>query len=183
MTVKTRLVVSTVLVLALALTGLVTAVTVLTTNQAREDGLRYARSLTAAEVETIGSDLTRQMATAQLLARTLGAMVGTAQGNRALADAVERDLLAADRSLLGVWSAFEPGAFDGRDAQFVGQPATDAAGRYISYWFRDGAAISVTPLVDYETPGAGDYYLLPRNSGTTSLSSPTATRWPASRFS
>ena len=165
MTVKTRLVVSTVLVLALALTGLVTAVTVLTTNQAREDGLRYARSLTAAEVETIGSDLTRQMATAQLLARTLGAMVGTAQGNRALADAVERDLLAADRSLLGVWSAFEPGAFDGRDAQFVGQPATDAAGRYISYWFRDGAAISVTPLVDYETPGAGDYYLLPRNSG------------------
>ena len=40
-------------------------------------------------------------------------------------------------------------------------PSSDASGRYIPYWFRDGATISVTALVDYETPGTGDYYLLP----------------------
>ena len=40
MSVKTRLVVSTVAVLAVVLAGLATVVTMLTTAQAREDGLR-----------------------------------------------------------------------------------------------------------------------------------------------
>ncbi len=78
---------------------------------------------------------------------------------------MQAELLAADPSLLGVWAAFEPNAFDGRDATHVTDPTSDATGRYISYWFRDGAATSVTALVDYETPVAGDYYLLPRDEG------------------
>jgi methyl-accepting chemotaxis protein len=36
----------------------------------------------------------------------------------------------------------------------------------VSYWFRDGDTISVSPLVDYETPDLGDYYLMSRDSGT-----------------
>jgi methyl-accepting chemotaxis protein len=166
MTVKMRLVVSIALVLAVTLAGLVTVVTVLTSNQAKDDGLRYARSLALSQVAQVETDLARQMNTAQTLARTLGVLAGARQGNRAAADAIEHDIVAGDASLLAAWSAFEPNAFDGQDRRHVTDPTSDATGRYVSYWFRDGDTISVSALVDYETPGAGDYYLMSRNGGT-----------------
>jgi methyl-accepting chemotaxis protein len=166
MTVKMRLVVSIAAVLAVTLAGLVTVVTVLTSNQAQDDGQRYARSLALAEVAQVETDLARQMNTAQTLARTLGVMAYERQGNRLVADAIEHDIAAGDPSLLAAWSAFEPDAFDGQDGLHVTDARSDATGRYVSYWFRDGDTISASPLVDYETPGAGDYYLMSRDSGT-----------------
>jgi methyl-accepting chemotaxis protein len=78
---------------------------------------------------------------------------------------VEHQLVAANPSILAAWSIFEPQAFDGRDALHVTDPRSDASGRYLSYWYRDGDVVTVTPLTDYDKPGAGDYYLRPRNSG------------------
>jgi methyl-accepting chemotaxis protein len=165
MSVKARLVLSIAVVLAVALGGLVAVIATLTTNQAQADGLRYASSLASRHAEELGAGITRQRAAAQNLADMLGVLAGGRSGNRTFADRVEREMLVADPSLLGVWSAFEPDAFDGQDAGHVGSPTTDATGRYISYWFRDGGTVSVAPLVDYTVPGAGDYYLLPRDSG------------------
>jgi methyl-accepting chemotaxis protein len=166
MTVKIRLVVSIAVVLAVALGGLAAVVSTLTANQAREDGLRYAAALAGAQAQEIESGLTRQLATAQNLARTLGVMATGRRGDRPVVDQVEHDLLAADPTLLGVWSVFEPNAFDGRDALNVGNPTSDASGRYLSYWYRDGGQIAVTPIAGYEEPGVGDFYLLPRDRNT-----------------
>jgi methyl-accepting chemotaxis protein len=174
MTVKMRLVASIAAVLAVTLAGLVTVVTVLTSNQAQDDGLRYARSLALSQVAQVETGLARQMNTAQTLARALGVMANGRQGDRAVADAIEREIVAADESLVGAWSAFEPNAFDGQDRLHVTDPTSDPTGRYVSYWFRDGDAVAVTPLVDYETPGAGDYYLMSRNSGTDVAMEPYA---------
>jgi methyl-accepting chemotaxis protein len=165
MSVKTRLVVSTTVVIAVTLTVLVAVITTLTVDQARADGQRYATSLAASQAQEVETGITRQMGTALNLSRVLGTMVAVGRADRPLADVIERDQLAADETLLGVWSAFEPQAFDGQDAAHTTDPASDASGRYVSYWFRDGDTIAVGPLVDYGTPGAGDYYLLPRDSG------------------
>jgi methyl-accepting chemotaxis protein len=165
MSVKTRLVVSTAAVIAVALAVLTAVIATLTSNQAQADGERYAASLAGSEATEVGAGISRQMGTALSLSRVLGTTVIAHRGDRALADVIERDMLHDDRTLLGVWSGFEPNAFDGRDAAYVGSPNTDATGRYVSYWFRDGDKISVTPLTDYETPGAGDYYLLARDKG------------------
>ena len=165
MTIKTRLVVSTVAVLALALAGLATVVSVLSIGHSREDGLSYAQSLAAAEAEEVEGDLQRQLGTANTLADHLSAMVATRQANRSLADVMERTTLEADPTLLGIWSVFEPNAFDGLDSRFVGHPTSDATGRYLSYWYRDGASVDVAPIEGYEEPGVGDFYLLARDGG------------------
>jgi methyl-accepting chemotaxis protein len=163
--VKTRLVVSTAVVLAVALSGLVAVITTLTTNQAREDGMRYATSLASAEAHDVETGIVRQMESARTLGQALGVQATGQRGDREFADGLEKALVVADPTILGAWSAFEPDAFDGRDADHVDDPTTDATGRYLSYWFRDGAAVSVTPLLDYDKPGAGDYYLVPRDKG------------------
>ncbi|SHN74501.1 methyl-accepting chemotaxis sensory transducer with Cache sensor [Geodermatophilus obscurus] len=172
MSVKTRLVVSTVAVVAVVLAGLATVVTMLTTAQAREDGLRYAQNLATAQAEEVQVGLTRQLGTAQVLAGSLSAMVATGKADRALADAVERRLLEDDPTLLGTWSVFEPNAFDLADALHAGRAPSDASGRYLSYWYRDGASIGVTPIAGYTEPGTGDFYLLARDRGVDVTTEP-----------
>ena len=165
MSVKTRLVVSIVTVLAVALGGLVAVIATLAAGQAQRDGLRNATAVAVEQARRVEADLGRQRGTAESLAQALAAQTEGRAGDRAYADALQVRLLAADPALLGVWTAFEPQAFDGSDRTFAGTTGTDASGRYIPYWYRDGDAIEVTALLDYETPGAGDYYLLPRDTG------------------
>jgi methyl-accepting chemotaxis protein len=163
--IKTRLVVSIVAVLAVALAGLATVITMVTTDQARADGERYAGSLAQSEAREVEAGLTRQLHTAETLSTMLSDLISSGRADRSFADAVERDLLIADPSLLAVWSGFEPDAFDGADARHRTDPTSDASGRYVSYWARQGADVTVAPLVDYTVPGTGDFYVLPLAAG------------------
>jgi methyl-accepting chemotaxis protein len=74
-----------------------------------------------------------------------------------------KDFIEHNTNFLAVYVAFEPNAFDGRDAEFVSQPGHDATGRFIPYWTRDERGTGfLEPLTDYEIEGAGDYYQLPK---------------------
>ncbi|MBN2887115.1 MAG: cache domain-containing protein, partial [Chromatiaceae bacterium] len=88
-------------------------------------------------------------------------------------DLILRSVLRENPGFLAVYTAWEPNAFDGRDSDFVNAPGSDASGRFISYWSRGASgAIELEPLVDYETPGAGDYYMLPKQRGLEQLINP-----------
>ena len=73
---------------------------------------------------------------------------------------------------IGVSSGWEPNAFDGKDVDYVGTPAHDASGRFVPYVYRAGSEIKTEALVDYDKPGAGDYYQLPVKTGKTVLMEP-----------
>ena len=85
--------------------------------------------------------------------------------DRAVLDSVTREVLDSNSELLGAWSGWEPNALDGRDTEFAGTEGNDATGRYVPYWNRGSGKIIREILVDYDKPGAGDYYLLPKQSG------------------
>jgi methyl-accepting chemotaxis protein len=77
-----------------------------------------------------------------------------------------RKVLESNPDFLGISTGWEPNAFDGKDADFVDTPLHDSTGRLIPYWVRDSKGeISSTALVDYETEGAGEYYLCPKRTG------------------
>ncbi|HMQ56631.1 MAG TPA: methyl-accepting chemotaxis protein, partial [Anaerolineae bacterium] len=84
-----------------------------------------------------------------------------------------RTVLTNNPQFVGVYTAWEPNTFDGQDAQYVGTTGHDETGRFIPYWSRDvQGQIMVEPLVDYESPGPGDYYLIPKNSQREALIEP-----------
>lgn len=71
--------------------------------------------------------------------------------------------LAAHPQFLSMSMAFEPNAFDHQDAAFAGQSGEDPAGRFARYVDRDASGKPALHLLtDLETPGSGDYYLLPK---------------------
>ena len=82
--------------------------------------------------------------------------------DRAVYDAVLRDLLRANPDVLATWTGWEPNALDGRDGAFAGTDSSDASGRFLPYWNRGGGAIKREVLTGYETEADGAYYLLPK---------------------
>ncbi len=114
-----------------------------------------------------GRDLASSMA--ELLATLSQAGVK----DRDLINKILKDQLQARPNTLALWTAWEPNALDGRDAEFVNRkPDHDATGRYIPYWVRSGDKIIVEPLVDYDKPGAGDYYLLTKKNNPLTFLEP-----------
>ncbi|WP_343043886.1 methyl-accepting chemotaxis protein [Marichromatium bheemlicum] len=76
-----------------------------------------------------------------------------------------RAVLLEHPDYLGVYTAWEPDAFDGADARYANTANHDASGRFIPYWSIDAAGTpKVEAQVDYEIEGKGDFYLIPRRT-------------------
>ena len=92
---------------------------------------------------------------------------------REQANAILNEVLTSNPDFLGVYTAWEPNAFDGLDSQFINTSGTDESGRFIPYWVRGGdGKIKMDPLVDYETEGAGEYYLCSKRTKNECLIDP-----------
>ncbi|OQY13332.1 MAG: hypothetical protein B6I31_01365, partial [Desulfobacteraceae bacterium 4572_19] len=83
-----------------------------------------------------------------------------------------KQLLERNPDFIGTWTCWEPDAFDKNDKEFINADGHDNTGRFVPYWSRSGDKAVVEPLVDYNTPGAGDYYLLSKNTGKETILDP-----------
>ncbi len=82
-------------------------------------------------------------------------------------------MLEAHPDLLGTYTLWEPNAFDGKDTEHANRsPYDDETGRLIPYAVRTGGVIEVLPIESYETPGDGDFYLLPKQTKKVTLMEP-----------
>ncbi|MGE7219061.1 methyl-accepting chemotaxis protein [Priestia koreensis] len=72
--------------------------------------------------------------------------------------------LKSTPQLLGLYTIWEPNAFDGKDKQYVNKEGYDATGRLLPYVVRSGDKITVTPLHNYDKEGEGDWYLVPKDT-------------------
>ena len=107
---------------------------------------------------------------------TMQAMAADRAGDRVTADRMLSEIQSASAGTLGVWTGWEPNAFDGRDSDFANKGGhTDSTGRYIPY-ATSGAngKINFDPLIGYELAGDGDYYRLARNAGKPVILEPFA---------
>ncbi|WP_439814457.1 methyl-accepting chemotaxis protein [Zavarzinia sp. CC-PAN008] len=93
------------------------------------------------------------------------------------------DAVAANPQYLAIWTAWEPNALDGRDLSnvngdgkglFPGAKVHDRTGRFVPYVFHTPNGQDSAPLVDYDKPGAGDYYILAQRSGKQQIIEPYA---------
>ncbi|GAA4982626.1 methyl-accepting chemotaxis protein [Kineococcus glutinatus] len=173
LTLKLRMALSVVLVLAVTMTALVWAIASRSSASARESGLRTAELTATGEAAQAQDTLDGALRTTRTLAAALTALHDTG-GTRAQADALLQRVLADNPGLVGTWTGWEPDAFDGRDAEHAGTSGHDATGRYVPYWYRTGAGIALTPLTGYDEAGAGDYYLIARTTGEEKVLEPYA---------
>jgi len=123
---------------------------------ARETALHHANTIKT----MIGVALDSAKTTANIFEAMINQKINV---RREEATLILKDMIEHNPNFLAIYVAFEPNAFDGKDAEFVNQPGHDATGRFIPYWTRDERGQGfLEPLTDYEIAGAGDYYQLPK---------------------
>jgi methyl-accepting chemotaxis protein len=100
------------------------------------------------------------------IARTLAQHLASAKKNNHLERGpVEhsfQNILESNKGLIGVWTGWEPNAWDGHDANYANAKGYDKSGRFVPYLSFEKGKATLTPLMDYDKPGAGDFYLVPK---------------------
>ena len=152
--------------------ALTAVVTLQTVSASKADALALSHKEADAFALRMQHRLGGALGTARTLAQSFEGLLAAGQTSRAAADAMLRGSLAACPDYIGVWTIWEPNAFDGRDAEFAGKPGHDVTGRYLPYWNRGNGDINVEPLRGYSTDGDGDYYLLAKRSNRETVLEP-----------
>lgn len=133
-----------------------------------DNSTREAVAIAEANAGSITSQLDLPLLTARTLANSLKSVKDSGIPITLSRDEVNgmlRKVLIENPSFLGTYTLWEPNAFDGADAKYIRAVAHDETGRFIPYWVRgDDGIIHTEALVKYETPGVGDWYLLPRST-------------------
>ncbi len=170
---RSRLLVSVGSAVVVGLTVLIAVVTLQVTRRVQADATEVSQQQT----HRIAAEIERRLNASLDVARSLGqAFAGLQESpqplSRAGADALLRRALKENSELIGIWTIWEPDAFDKNDAAYVNKPGHDATGRYVPYWNRGSGDLAVEPLVNYTTPGAGDYYLIVKQSNREAVLEP-----------
>lgn len=130
---------------------------------ARQQSVSYAEWYAyniKAELE-VPLDSARTLSQALMAVKTMNASEDN-RFNRESVNAMLRQVLAENPDFVGVYTLWEPNAFDGLDAQYANTSGHDATGRFIPYWTRDANGnINMEPLAGYDT---SDWYQLPKST-------------------
>jgi methyl-accepting chemotaxis protein len=168
----TKLLVALGSVISIALALLVLVISRQSSSVAEEQANQLATQLAERYARMVNAELDAAFVPVRTLAQTLAAQKLAGSADRRLADAALKRVAEANPKVLGIWTTWEPNAFDGLDAKYVNTPGSDATGRFISNWSRGSGHIQVEPNVDYETEGVGDYYLLARKTKRETIVNP-----------
>ncbi|HEX7674877.1 MAG TPA: methyl-accepting chemotaxis protein [Bdellovibrio sp.] len=117
-------------------------------------------------------EIDRGFDVARTMAHQLSAFKNHGYTSREPIHEVLKELLQQNKNLVGTWTGWEPNAWDGKDSQYAGTPGNDQTGRFVPYLNWEGGKASLTPLLGYDKPGDGDYYLIPKARMKESLIEP-----------
>ncbi|MDX2195116.1 MAG: PAS domain-containing protein [Cytophagales bacterium] len=92
---------------------------------------------------------------------------------RSQLEAMLKIVLSQHTNYLGIYTAWEPNAFDMLDSNYAGQIGQHPKGAFVPYYYRNGdGSIGYEPLKYYLTEGKGDYYLIPKKNGKRTIIEP-----------
>ena len=160
-------------VVCIVLAGFVLTLAVLThraANMQQSTALKHVEEMADKFSKQASMPILTALNTSRALANALSAMQQTGHADRALANTMMREILQGNPGYISVWTIWEPDAFDGRDAEYVGTEGHDSTGRYVTAAMRaEGGKFVLGPVAGYETEA---YYQSPKASGKTALMEP-----------
>ncbi len=162
---------------ALCMIVIITAVSGYLLNALREQSLNTAietiKAQSLTEVSVVREHFDKGLNTARTISNVLDGLRETKKDDvREQAIALMRSVLDKQTELLGLWTVWEPNAYDGKDADWVGKAGHDKTGRFVAYWNRVGG-LHVEPCNSYEDDNKDSgWYVDPRNSGKSLVIQP-----------
>lgn len=130
----------------------------------------HLSSLSVNYSEIIENNLNHAMGVSESVASIMLSLVESENPDRSLAlNTLKKVYSDNSETLLGVWVAFEPNAFDQEDGLYTNTEGHDSTGRFIPYWSGLDGIPQLEALSDYDT---SEYYLQSKTSGQSAILSP-----------
>jgi methyl-accepting chemotaxis protein len=133
----------------------------------------YARALGEQVAADVAGDLGSMQATATAMAGAIAAAHESGVQDRATIMQIARSNLESSDLVMGSWFFAAPEAFDGRDAEFVGQRdlGSNTNGRFEPYWAKSDEAVIMEPPEDDQV-FTSDFYRLAAESRKPAITDP-----------
>ncbi len=132
-----------------------------------------AQTQTMAYINPFSKSMDQTMAMLETLKATMLQMDKDHMQNREYIVELLQQVLSRNPEVLGVYTLWEPNAYDGKDALYRNKNSyDDATGRFIPYAVRKDDSIIVLALEDYEDKEKGSYYQIPKLTKSFSLIEP-----------
>ena len=143
-----------------------------TYNLSLNESKMYASEYSKNEVKEMMGDIEDVSIITQELASQINTLRKTGSLTRESVIEMLKNSVKNNPAIIAHGTGWEPNVFDNKDSQYVGKPFHDATGRFIPYVYKKGSEIAIEPLVDYEKPGVGDWYLIPKETKKIILTEP-----------
>ena len=162
-------------IVLLAFVAIVSYITLASSRNAEIEASQLAVEIGYRYGGAIKSDMNMASGVARTLAHTLeGMKLMSPEPSRAMVNAIMKRIMEENPDCYGVWAAFEPNAFDGKDAESANQPGSDANGLYQPYWHKSGNDIKLDVTgMQAENDPVGAWYWKPFKSGEDFVNEPT----------
>lgn len=161
-----RLLVLTAVGFIVGLASVTLAGSTLMSTSSRADAETAAKGLLREYANSIRADITHAAGLGQNLATTAQALAGSQSKSRDDLGRIATGMVEDNPDLLGVTLVFEPNALDGRDADFVGHPFSDATGgRFATYVYRNETKQVAVEKLDMTDDAVAVWYVAPRDAG------------------
>lgn len=136
---------------------------------------RHVENLTSSQVTSYSDELKHIEFVVKSYSEDVAILVASGHFKREDLVAILKASVIENEMIVGHAAAFEPNAFDKQDHLFKNKTVmgSDKEGRFLPYLYADGAGqIVVEPVVGYDVPGDGDWYLQPQKSGQPVITEP-----------
>jgi len=134
---------------------------------------KYLQQIAQSEALKIQSELSYARDVAHNLGHSMIALPPIGITDRNVGYKMLESAMRDNPDYLSVSVTFEENVWDGRDAEFAGQPNQAPEGRYAFFVDSDASGkFNVHPLMSFLTPGQGDYYLVPQKTRKDTLIEP-----------
>jgi len=165
---RSRLLIVTAIGFIVGLAAVTLAGSTLMSVSSRTEAADAARGLLREYANAIRTDIQHAADISRNLATTAQVLAASEVKDRDQLGRAVTGMVADNPDVLGVTLVFEPQALDGRDADFVGHPFSDAVGgRFATYIYRDSAKQIAVEKLDMSDPAARVWYDTPRKAGRT----------------
>jgi len=159
-------------VLLVVFVAIIGGATFLNRRESMEQARLLAMSRSFEFANQVQARLEAALDTARTMAHVLEGLAQTGALDRTQVNNILARMLRGNPEFLGVWTCWEPNAFDGRDKEFAGSEGHDETGRFVPYWYRREGSVALEPLAGYDVLGDGDYYLLAMRNGRETILEP-----------
>ena len=182
MKLRSKITLSILGVVVLLFVTIVSYVIISSSGKTRED----AEAMAMESIHTISASIEAELNKELILLETLVGVIAGMDKSRGDAREVAANVLISGSTLtnrdISLWMAFEPNAFDGRDAEYAGSEWYGEDGRFIVNLLNDasGTAQRMTDIDSAMLAGdvARDWYQTPMRTGEVTVTEPAPFRYP-----